>query len=263
MRDATRNVGFWKPTEGTRVFRAVRPSSDAGVTTGRAGADKYRTVWKSTANDYRWTGPRPPIPATLSADLNRIVVTRPPVGGINTALSLNDAALGEFTWYATENSELRTAFDEDVRRVASGKSPSLKANDFQSALSESRVFEYAVSAGITIADLSLSSNAGRALLDSLIHEIHSSSRDHGRLENQRLDALRSAIKAAGYVSPEAAYTSRDDYSFCRALHQSVRDLLPGCRGVRVTSVRSDAGTRFWESSGDNLILFGARWDRGR
>src|SRR5689334_5723693 len=124
VRDTLRYVSIWKPTKTTRLFRAVRPSGGANqVTTGRAGADMYRTVYKSTLNDYRWTGPRPAAPPGLSADLSRLL-TRPAVGGLNLAVDLNDATLGEFVWYATAGPK-QTTFDDDVRRRTAGQTPVL------------------------------------------------------------------------------------------------------------------------------------------
>ena len=254
MRDTLRHVSIWKPAKTTRLFRAVRPKSGTQVTTGRAGADKYRTVYESTTNDYRWTGPRPPTPPSLSPELRRLLA-RPAVGGLNLAVGLNDATLGEFVWYATAGSK-QTTFDDDARRRAAGQTTTLTTTTFTAALAVSRVFEYALPAGLPIADLSLGTSGGQAILDALITDIAGALGQPSAAEKTRVDALLAGFKRNGYVSPKNAYTASGDYSFCRALSQAVRDFMPGCRGVRVTSVRADAGAVFGEFSGDNVILFG-------
>jgi hypothetical protein len=69
MQDAIRYVPVQRTEEPLRVFRAVQPKPGETVTGGREGAEKYRTVWKSSVSDYRWTGPRPEIPPSLVANL--------------------------------------------------------------------------------------------------------------------------------------------------------------------------------------------------
>jgi hypothetical protein len=256
MRDLVQYVPVWKTSKAMPVFRAVQPSGGTRVMTGRAGAEAYRTIWKSAVSDHRWTGPRPPTPPGLSAELTRLLTGRPPASGLYLASDLNDAALGEFTWYATATSGRQITFDKDAQRRAEGKPPTLTQTGFQAAMAVSRIFEYRVPPGLPFANLSLGANSGRALLDALVADTGGGADRLSAGEKQNLDVLRSAFRKAGYVSAEAAYTASDDYSFCRAVGQSVRDLMPGCRGLKVTSVRSDAGTVFRDASGDNLILFG-------
>lgn len=220
---ALNELETWKPKGSRRVFRSGN-TADAG----RAGADKYRTIYQSSTNDdYRWTGPRPPGAAPSH---------KPAAGGLYTSLDMNDALLGEFAQYA-----FRTTIDEDVRRQLNGHMPRLTASTFQPALGAKRIFEYEFPSGIAIADVALNSNAGRQFLAALGAD----------------DSVNSSLAAAHYDSVPTAYVASDDHSLPRAIAQAIRDGAPGYRGLRVTSARSEAGTSFGEETGNNIVFFGA------
>ena len=222
MRDLLGQVTSCNPHGRARVYR----SGDA-ADAGRAGADKYRTVYRSSVNDsYRWTGPRPP----------GVTTAKPAVGGVYTSLGLNDALLGEFSFYA-----FHTTLDEDVRRKLDGQAPLMTAANFPPALAAKRIFEYEFPIALRIADLSLSGQGGRDLL----RQVGSA------------PAVKAALHAAGYGSGQAAYVASGDHSLPRAMSQAVRDLLPGYRGIKVTSARADAAMSFREEGADNVIFFGA------
>ena len=205
----------------SQVYR-VGSVSDAG----RAGADRYRTVYQSSTNDaYRWTGPRPP---TVAAG-------RPGAGGIYTAIGFNDALLGEFAHYA-----FGTTLDEDVQRKLSGNPTTLASRTFSPALAQKRVFVYAYSPAVPIADLSLSNPAVRDLLARL----------------DRAPAVRAALQTARYQSTREAYLASSEHSVPRAMAQLVRDALPGVRALRVSSARAGAALQLHDEEADNLLFFG-------
>lgn len=218
---ALAHVSSWSSRGRTRVFR-VGDAADAG----RAGADKYRTVYRSSVNDsYRWTGPRPA----------GVTSTKPAVGGVYTTLGINDALLGEFTYYA-----FHTTLDTDVKRVLDGRAPRLTAATFPATLARKRIFEYEFPIALRIADLSLSSRVGRALLQAVESD----------------PTVKAALHASGHGTARSAYLASGDHSLPRAMSQAIRDCLPGYRGIRVTSVRANAALRMQDDEGDNIVFFG-------
>ncbi len=221
MRDLLTAVVTRRSGGKNRVFR----SGDA-IAAGRAGADKYRTVFRSSTNDdYRWTGPRP----------KPVAGSKPAAGGVYTSLGLNDALLGEFTFYA-----FKTTLDQDVQRRLDGLPTMLTSGTFPVALATKRIFEYEFPDALRIADLSLSSGAGTELLRG----IGSS------------PTVQSALKAAGYRTGRDAYLASDDHSLPRAMAQVVRDFLPGYLAIRVSSVRASAAVKMHDDEGDNIVFFG-------
>jgi len=210
-----------RPTRAPRVFRAGQ-----ALDAGRTGADKYRTVHESSINDgYRWTGPRP----------HPVASAKPAAGGVYTSIGFNDALLGELSYYA-----FGTTLDEDVQRKLAGKPTTLTARTFPLKLSQKRIFEYEFPQALAIADLSLSSQAGRELLDSL----------------DRAPLVRTALQGAHYASARDAYLASKDHSLPRAMAQLVRDVLPGIRAIWVSSARAGAAVQLQDMEGDNLVFFG-------
>jgi hypothetical protein len=221
MQRALHQVAHWQRSGPTLVFR-TGDVADAGA----RGADKYRTVYRSSTNDdYRWTGPRPSGARHAKAA----------VGGLYTSLDLSDALLGELTHYA-----LGTTIDADVRRQLDGRAPVLTASTFQPAMARKRIFEYECPAGVLLADLSLGSSGGRHLIASLEAE----------------PSVRAALRAARYPTARSAYVANADHSFPRAVSQAIWDMLPAFHGLRVTSARSETGTSFGDDTGDNVVFFG-------
>lgn len=221
MQHVVKHVESWNPRGRTRVFRCG-DAADAG----RAGADKYRTVFRSSINDnYRWTGPRPPSMKAAS----------PAVGGVYTSLGLNDALLGEVAFYA-----FHTTLDQDVRRTLDGGPPVLTAANFPPKLATKRIFEYEFPLALRIADLSLTGRAGRDLLRAVAAG----------------PTVRAALARAGYHDARLAYLATDDHSLPRAMAQGIRDFMPGWRGIKVTSVRAEAALQLHEEEGDNVVFFG-------
>lgn len=222
MRDLLGQVTAWNPQGRTRVYR-VGNAADAG----RAGADKYRTVYLSSVNDdYRWTGPRPAGTAS----------PKPAAGGLYTALGMNDALLGEFAHYA-----LGTTLDQDVQRTLDGVAPVMTSANFPPAIASKRIFEYEYPASLRIADLSLTGHGGRRLLREL----------------EAAPAVRAALQAAGFGTAQNAYVANGDGSLPRAMGQALRDHMPGYVAIKVTSARAEAATTLGEEEGDNLVFFGA------
>ena len=190
------------------VFRSG-DADDAGP----AGAEKYRTVYKSSTNDaYRWTGPR----------VQARVVDKTPAAGVYTSLGFNDALLGEFAFAAFD-----TSLDADVRRRVANipKNPVvLDPSTFSPALATKRIFEYAVTPSLLFVDFSLSGRAGREFIRSL----------------DALPAVAAELRAAGFHNTRSAYCASKDHSVPRAMGQAVRDFLPRCRVMRVSSVRAQS-----------------------
>ena len=207
---------------GTRVFR-IGAFSDAG----RVGADKYRTVFNSSVNDTnRWTGPRP----------RHVTSSKTAAGGVYTALGFNDALLGEFSFYA-----FSTTLDEDVTRMLAGKPTTLDPATFSPTLATKRIFGYAVAPSLSFADFSLNSRPGVGFLRSL----------------DSAGQVALALRAAGFHHTRGAYLASGDHSLPRAMAQVVRDVLPGCRAMRVTSVRAQSAVAMHDEQADNFVFFGA------
>ncbi len=224
MRDLLSSVSSRSFSGAPRVHR----SGDA-MDTGRAGADKYRTVYRSSTNDeYRWTGPRPPV-ATLHRS------GKPGAGGVYTSLGMNDALLGELTFYA-----FRTTLDLDVQRQLDGQPTTLTCTTFPAMLVTKRIFEYGVPVATPIADLSLSSSAGRALLGAIASD----------------SRVKRALADARFATARDAYLSSDDHSLPRAMAQVVRDYLPGYLAIWVSSARAEAAVSLQDQEGDNIVFFG-------
>ena len=206
---------------GTRVFRI------GGVAdVGRIGADKYRTVFNSsTNNDNRWTGPRP----------RHILSPKPAAAGVYTALGFNDALLGEFAFYA-----FSTTLDEDVSKMLAGQATTLAPATFGATLATKRIFEYSVAPSLQYADFSLNTRPGTGFLRSL----------------DSASQVALALRAAGFHDARGAYVASGDHSLPRAMAQVVRDVLPGCRAIRVSSARAQAANEMRDTQGDNFVFFG-------
>ena len=270
MFDLIRHVGVWRPPVGTRVLRAARDTRCGR----RLSVEECRTPHRSATTDNRWTGPRPaPLmtggtagpadepPPTVAARIADILARpgdKPPATGVYTALDLNDALLGEVTWYAVPDRDRRVSFDNSVRRRLAGKTSPLDAPTFHAALAATEIVEFEVAGGVTFADLSMASDAGQALVRGLWEDLDGSvQRGGGAAEAARIAAVRAALGAAGFESPVHAYRAQRNYSVARAMGQAIRDLFPKCGGIRVTSARSEAGLGFGEATGDNLVFFGS------
>jgi hypothetical protein len=211
-----------RPGGTPRVYRA-----GPAVHAGRAGADRFRTVYQSSTNDgNRWTGPRP----------RPVTSGKPAAGGIYTSIGFNDALIGEFSFYA-----FGTTLDEDVQRRVAGKATTLSAATFSLKLSERRIFEYEYPQGLPMVDFSLSSRAGQELLHAL----------------DRAPIVRLALQGARYPSARDAYLASADHSLPRAMAQLVRDVLPGVRAIWVSSARAGSAVQLQDQEGDNLVFFGA------
>jgi hypothetical protein len=222
MQNVLGNV-LTRSTNGrNRVYRSGN-ATDAG----RIGADKYRTVFKSSTNDsYRWTGPRPA----------GVTSVKPAAGGVYTSLGLNDALLGEFAFYA-----FGTTLDADVRRQLDGVPTVLTPSTFPATLATKRIFEYEFPVTLRIADLSLSGRGGRELLRAVESDA----------------AVKAQLHAAGYGNARAAYLSSADHSLPRAIGQCVHDFLPGYRAIRISSARADSAVQMRDDEGDNIVFFGS------
>lgn len=206
---------------GTRVYRI-----GAAAPAGRIGADRYRTVFESSINDTnRWTGPRP----------RHITSAKPAAGGVYTALGFNDALLGEFAFYA-----FNTTLDEDVSRVLAGKPTMLDPATFGPTLATKRIFEYAVTPSISFVDFSLNTRPGVGFLRSL----------------DSAAQVVLALRTAGFHNARGAYLASGDHSLSRAMAQVVRDVLPGCKAMRVSSARAHAAVEMRDTQGDNYVFFG-------
>ncbi|BAH37082.1 MAG TPA: hypothetical protein DGD08_16925 [Gemmatimonas aurantiaca] len=225
LRDHLSSVGTRAVQGAPRVYR----SGDA-ADQGRLGADKYRTVFRSSTNDhYRWTGPRP-TPCAIP-----VPPGKPAAGGVYTSLGMNDALLGELTFYA-----FKTTLDLDVERQLNGQATTLTSATFPAMVATKRIFEYTFPVATQIADLSLSSNAGRALLRILGNDAK----------------VKKALNGARFTTAREAYLASDDNSLPRAMGQVVRDFLPGYQAIWVSSVRAGAAVSMREEDGDNLVFFG-------
>jgi hypothetical protein len=221
MRTALGSVVTRNTNGRSRVYRSGN-ATDAG----RLGADKYRTVFRSSTNDhYRWTGPRPP----------GRVNSKPAAGGVYTSLGMNDALLGEFAFYA-----FGTTLDEDVQAKLDGRPTKLTPATFPATLATKRIFEYEFSVTVRIADLSLSGRGGRELLRALDAD----------------PAVKAQLQASGYGNAREAYTASADGSLPRAMGQAVRDFMPGYGAIWISSARADAAVKMRDDEGDNIVFFG-------
>ncbi|WP_337170227.1 hypothetical protein [Gemmatimonas aurantiaca] len=224
MRDLLSTISSRTVPGASRVYR-----SGGAVDKGRAGADKYRTVYRSSVNDeYRWTGPRPA--SSVSAAKGK-----PGAGGVYTSLGMNDALLGELTFYA-----FQTTLDLDVQRQLDGQPTTLTSTTFPAMLATKRIFEYTFPVATQIADLSLSSNAGRSLLRAIGSD----------------PRVKKALTGARYTTPREAYLASHDHSLPRAMAQVVRDFLPGYQAIWVSSARAGSAVSMQDQEGDNIVFFG-------
>lgn len=190
---------------GSLVLRSVG-AAYKGVP---ATPDSARTIFGGSTADNRWSGARP---------------TGAGVGALYLSRHL-DAVSNELFYYADLDTTLPR--HPDLGRVLA-----------QDALKGRLIYRFEVTTPLWVADLSLESARGMALVKRL----------------GEATKVKPALYAAGFPSGVAAYQG-GDYSFPRALGLAIADELKLADGLEIVTAR-DEWAKIGET-GNNLALFGA------